>query len=363
MRVLVLGGTIFLGRHLVEAATGRGHEVVLFHRGQHNAGLFPNLETVHGDRATDLDRLAERRWDAVIDTCGYVPRTVGTSASFFAGRADHYTFVSSISVLSDLTEPWIDETAPVARLEEPTEEVTGESYGPLKALCEEAAEAAMPGRVLQVRPGLIVGPFDPTHRFTYWPARFARGGEILAPDIPNEPIQVIDVRDLAAWIVSAVESKLVGTYHATGPDEPFPWSELMATCSQVAMRDPKERPAVAPEVTWVSEAFLQTQQVGPWMELPLWVPTGPDSVAFSRISVEKAKSAGLSFRPLIDTVTDTLAWYRTQPERTWPAGLSAEREASLLRAWLEREESDERPNPDAANGSSGSRVGSDAQDG
>ena len=344
MRILVLGGTIFLGRHLVEAARERGHEVALFHRGQHNPGLFPDLETVLGDRTTDLDRLGDRHWDAVIDTCGYVPRIVGSSASFFAERSKHYTFVSSISVFSDLTKPWIDETAPVGRLETPTEEVNGETYGPLKALCEEAAEAAMPGRVLQVRPGLIVGPFDPTHRFTYWPARFARGGEILVPDIPEEPIQVIDVRDLAAWMLHAVESRLVGTYNATGPDQPFPWSELVATCAQVAMRDPKRRPAVAPEATWVSERFLGEREVGAWMELPLWVPTSPDSVAFSRISVEKAKRDGLRFRPLVETTADTLAWYREQPERDWPAGLPAEKETDLLRAWWRRKEQPERGN-------------------
>ncbi|MCA9756170.1 MAG: epimerase [Candidatus Eisenbacteria bacterium] len=332
MKLLVLGGTIFLGRHVVEAARARGHEVTLFHRGQHNPGLFPDLPVVLGDRKTDLEKLAGGSWDAVLDTSGYVPRVVTESARFFADRAQHYTFISSISVFSDLTKPWIDESAPVGRLETETEEVTGETYGPLKALCEEAAEAAMPGRVWNVRPGLIVGPDDPTHRFTYWPARFAQGDEILVPDIPNEPIQVIDVRDLAEWLVRGMEEKLTGVYNATGPAEPFTWRELVDTCTDVVASGP-DAPAVHPHVTWVSEAFLQEKKVGAWMELPLWVPVEPESVAFSRISIEKAKQAGLTFRPLEATVRDTLAWFRTQPDRDWPAGLAERKESALLTDW------------------------------
>lgn len=336
MRILVLGGTIFLGRHFVIAARDRGHEVVLFHRGEHNPGLFPELETVKGDRRTDLARLGDRKWDAVVDTCGYVPRVVAASAAFFAQRTAHYTFVSSISVLADLSRPWIDESAPVARLESETEEVNGETYGPLKALCEAATLAALPACSLVVRPGLIVGPHDPTHRFTYWPSRFARGGDVLVPDTPEEPIQVIDARDLAAWMVLAIERGLTGTYHATGPETPFTWRDLVTTCQEVAAESTGSAPS---RIVWVSEAFLQEREVGAWMELPLWIPTSPETVAFSRVSIEKAKQDGLVFRPLAATVRDTLAWYGEQPERSWPAGLAPEKEAELLRAWKSRADS------------------------
>ncbi|MEZ4648017.1 MAG: NAD-dependent epimerase/dehydratase family protein [Candidatus Eisenbacteria bacterium] len=335
MKLLILGGTIFLGRHVVDAAIARGHDVTLFHRGQHNPDLFPDVPKILGDRKTDLDRLGEGRWDAVLDTSGYVPRVVRESAEFLADRTDHYTFISSISVFSDLSKSWIDESAPVGRLENETEEVNGETYGPLKALCEEAAEAAMPGRVWNVRPGLIVGPHDPTHRFTYWPARFARGGEILVPDVPEEPNQVIDVRDLAEWLVRGMEEKLTGVYNATGPDEPFTWRDLVDACTAVA-NEGSDAPAEPPAPTWVTEQFLEEKEVGAWMELPLWVPVSPDSVGFSRISIEKAKRDGLRFRPLEETVRDTLAWFRAQPARDWPGGLAPEKEAAVLEAWHAR---------------------------
>ena len=189
MNLLILGGTVFLGRHLVEAALARGHAVTLFNRGQHNPDLFPEVERLRGDRDGDLQALEGRRWDAVVDTCGYVPRVVRASAEMLAPNVDHYTFISSISVYADTSKPGIDEQAPVGTLDDPTtEEVTGESYGPLKALCEQAAEAAMPGRVLNIRPGLIVGPHDPTDRFTYWVRRVAEGGEVLAPGNPHAPV-------------------------------------------------------------------------------------------------------------------------------------------------------------------------------
>ena len=202
MDVLIMGGTGFLGRHLVEAALGEGHRVTLFNRGSSAPDLFPDVETIKGDRELDLSALSGRRWDAAIDTCGYVPRVVRASARLLADAVDHYTFVSSISVYPDAMEPGSDEDAPVQELLDPTvEEVTAKTYGGLKAICEQAAEEEMPGRVLNVRPGLISGPHDPTDRFTYWPRRISAGGEVLAPDSPERQVQFIDVRDLAAWIV------------------------------------------------------------------------------------------------------------------------------------------------------------------
>ena len=198
MKLLILGGTVFLGRHLVEAAQARGHQLTLFNRGQHNPELFAGVEKLRGDRSGDLSALRGRRWDAVIDTCGYIPRIVRASAELLADAVDHYTFVSSLSVYADTSRPGIDESAPVGQLaDETVEDITGETYGPLKALCEQAAGRALPGRVLTVRPGLIVGPHDPTDRFTYWPVRVARGGALLAPGRPERRVAFVDVRDLA----------------------------------------------------------------------------------------------------------------------------------------------------------------------
>jgi uncharacterized protein YbjT (DUF2867 family) len=223
MDLLILGGTGFLGRHLVESALGDGHRPTLFNRGLTEAELFPEVEKIEGDREGDPSALRGRRWDAVIDTCGYVPRVVGASARLLADAVDHYTFVSSISVYSDDIASGADEGAPVRELPDPTvEEVTGETYGGLKALCERAAEETMPGRVLNIRPGLISGPHDPTDRFTYWPRRIAAGGEVLAPDREERKVQYIDVRDLASWIVEMSEQERI-TLRA--PTTSYGWAD------------------------------------------------------------------------------------------------------------------------------------------
>jgi nucleoside-diphosphate-sugar epimerase len=331
MKLLILGGTVFLGRHLVEAALARGHAVTLFNRGQHNADLYPEVEKLRGDREGDLAALHGRAWDAAIDTCGYVPRVVRASAELLADAVSHYTFISSISVYAGFKELGIDENAAVGVLADPTvEEVTGESYGPLKALCEQAAEQAMPGRVLNIRPGLIVGPHDPTDRFTYWPVRVARGGEVLAPGRPERHVQVIDVRDLAEWTVRMVEGRQTGVYNATGPEYSLTMGQLLDVCRAVSGSDAR--------FSWVGEDFLAEKEVGPWMEVPLWIPeSDPDAAGFSDVDCGKAIAAGLSFRDLAETVRATLAWDATRPpdvERR--AGLKAEREAELLRGWHER---------------------------
>jgi 2'-hydroxyisoflavone reductase len=324
MRLLIIGGTIFLGRHLVEAALARGHRITLFNRGRHGAELFPEVERIQGDRDGGLEALAGRSWDAVIDTCGYVPRIVRSSAELLAPSVGHYTFISSISVYPEYSKVGIDEGDPVGTLADPTvEEVTGESYGPLKALCEQAAEAAMPGRVLTIRPGLIVGPHDPTDRFTYWPARVARGGPYLAPERPGYLVQVIDVRDLADWTIALVEAGAVGVYNATGPERPLELGAILAACRAAG--------GVEAEPVWASAAFLAERGVAPWSELPLWVPEAADTVGFSQIDCAKAIAAGLRFRPLAATVADTLAWAAARPaDHQWRAGLPAERERELL---------------------------------
>ncbi|HYG59485.1 MAG TPA: NAD-dependent epimerase/dehydratase family protein [Symbiobacteriaceae bacterium] len=325
MKILLIGGTIFLGRHLAEAALARNHEVTLFTRGKHGPELFPGVEKIHGDRDGGLAALDGRRWDAVIDTCGYVPRIVSASARFLADKADHYTFVSTCSVY-DLATPDPDENAPVLTMpDETVEQVTGETYGPLKALCEQAAEAAMPGRVLTVRPGLIVGPHDPSDRFTYWPWRMARGGEVLAPGRKDRAVQFIDARDLAQWTLHLVEARQTGVFNATGPDRSLTMAEVLETIQSTA--------GTAATLTWIPDQWLQAQKVGPWMELPLWVPDGEAAGLFST-NIGKAVAAGLTFRPLADTVRDTLAWDRARPaDAERRAGLKSEREAELLAAW------------------------------
>ena len=329
MNILILGGTVFLGRAIVEAALARGHTLTLFNRGQHNADLFPDVEKLHGDRDGGLGVLRARHWDAVIDTCGYLPRIVRAAAETLAGAVERYVFISTISVYANYATLGIDENAPVGTLADPSiETITGESYGPLKALCEQTVLQALPGRALLIRPGLIVGPNDPTDRFSYWVARVARGGEILAPGNPRMHTQVVDVRDLAAWTVGIVEAQATGVYNATGPTQPIAFAQFLDACIAEVRTDAR--------LTWASEAFLLAQGVEPWSDMPLWLDTErqPDFAGFGDVSIARALAAGLAFRPLHKTIHDTWVWAQSRPaEHVWRAGISAEREAELLRAW------------------------------
>jgi len=326
MKILVLGGTVFLGRHFVEAALKQGHELTLFNRGKHNPDLFPELETLIGDRDGNLDALDGRHWDAVLDTSGNIPRLVKASAEMLAGSTGHYTFISSISVYDLDKSADIDETSAVIKLEdENVEEITGETYGGLKALCEQAAEKALPGRVLNVRPGLIVGPNDPSDRFTYWPWRLSKGGKVLAPGNPSAPMQIIDVRDLAEWLVQVIEENVTVTFNATGPQEPYTVERILKTCQEVI--NPNS------EFEWIDDEFLQAEKVGPWVEMPLWVPKGEGS-ALMRVSIDRALAAGLKFRRLDATVRDTFDWAQTRSrDYEWRAGLDREKEKALLERW------------------------------
>ena len=321
MKLLLLGGPRFLGRAIADAALERGHELTFFNRGTTNPDLYPGIERIIGDRAGDLTGLGERTWDAVIDTSGYLPNDVRASAEALAG-CGLYCFVSSISVYADFARP-NDEDSPVAELGDlPADEVTNESYGALKALCEEAAREVFRERALVVRPGLIVGPHDPTGRFTYWPHRMARGGEVVAPAPPDRRTQVIDVRDLGEWIVELCERGSPGTFNATHPG--LMWSELLDSCRAVSGSDA--------DVTWVPDEFLLEHEVGQWMELPLWL-ADPEMAAADDVSVRRALDAGLTFRSLDETVRGALEQART----TDAAGLAPEREAELLAAWHGRE--------------------------
>lgn len=330
MKLLILGGTVFLGRALVDAALARGHEVTLFNRGQHNPELYPDVEKLRGNRDGNLNALKGRRWDAVIDTSGYVLRLVKASAELLADAVDHYTFVSSISVYADFTTPGMDEMYPVGKMaDETVEQITGETYGPLKALCEQAAERAMPGRVLTIRPGLIVGPHDQTDRFTYWPVRVAKGGEVLAPGRPDNPVQIIDVRDLAEWNIRMVEARQTGVYNATGPDYVLTIYQLLHECKRVTRSDAR--------FTWVSDAFLMDHGATPCTEVTLWLPSKEENQGFARADVGKAIEAGLTFRPLADTIRDTLAWDATRPAAVERRnGIRPAREAEWLAAWHRR---------------------------
>ena len=321
MRILVLGGTRFLGRTIVERALNRGHDVTLFNRGRTNAALFPDAEQLVGDRNGDLGALRGRDFDAAVDTSGYVPRVVAETIDAL-GHVGHYTFVSTMSVYPEHAASRAEE-APTAVLETPTEEVTNESYGALKALCEAAVRERFPAAFVP-RPGLIVGPWDPTGRFTYWPRRLADGGRVLAPAPPDAPVQVVDVRDLAAWIVDAAEASLAGTYNACSP--PATMREVLETCRAAAGADS--------ELVWVDPAFLEEQGVGPWVELPLWIGNEDDH-SFMRAPVERALAAGLRIRPLAETVAATLEWLqRDGAASDEPAGLDRGKERAVLDAWL-----------------------------
>ena len=334
MRLLILGGTLYLGRHLVEAAVARGHAVTLFNRGRTAPELFPGLERLRGDRDGDLGALAGRRWDAAIDTSGYSPAQVRATATLLAPALGRYAFVSTLSVYADSTIAGLTEESAVARLEPGAPHtLSAATYGALKAACEAEVEALMPGRTLVVRPGLIVGPHDPTDRSAYWPRRVADGGEVLAPGRPGRTVQFIDARDLAAWIVNRCEAGATGVMNATGPAEPLTMAAFLDACRSLTASDAR--------FTWVDEAFLLERGVVPYAELPLWVPEA--ARAFGAFSIARARDVGLAFRPLAHTLADVLAWDRSQPPgprvaRTrlpMPAGLSAERERGLLAAWRE----------------------------
>jgi 2'-hydroxyisoflavone reductase len=331
--ILMLGGTGFLGPQTVDAAIRRGYKVTLFNRGKTRPGLFPDLEKLHGDREKDdLKALEGRKWDAVVDTSANVPRWVKKAAAVLGPNIGHYVYISSISVYPDMSKPGIDETAPVSTIDDPTtEKIDGRTYGALKALTEKAAETAMPGKVSVVRPGLIVGPEDPSDRFTYWPWRVSQGGEVLAPGSPDDPIQVIDVRDLGAFLVRLIDDKALGVFNATGPDRPLTMGRTLEACKEAARSNAT--------FTWADAAFLEKQRVQPWSDMPAWVPNMGDTAGFAKVSIARALKAGLTFRPIDDTVKATLDWFRTEPEERRSklrAGLTRERETKVLAAWKAR---------------------------
>lgn len=331
LNILILGGTGFIGPHMVGEALRRGHTVELFNRGRTNDDLFPDLVTHVGDRNNGLDALEGGRWDVVIDNSGYVPRHVADSARLLKSAASHYIFISSISVYADFGAP-MPEDAPVATLEDETvEEVTNETYGALKALCEQRAAAEFgEDRLAVLRPTYICGPLDRTDRYTYWPVRTMRGGEMLWPGTPDDIIQIIDVRDLAAFTIDVAEKRTRGTFNTVVPPGSFTMGELLEDSLAVTGADTTP--------VWVDHAFLKSHDAG-GRELPIWVTPEADSAWAGRVSGERAFAAGLKIRPTRETARDTIRWWKTLPaERTASlrAGFSPEREAELLAAWKAR---------------------------
>lgn len=331
--ILILGGTGFLGPHVVEAARARGHTITLFNRGKTRPGLFPDVEKLQGDRDGKLEALANRKWDAVVDTSGYVPRIVKMSAELLAPNIKQYVFISTISVYKEHSKVGADETAPLNTIDDPTNEEVKVNYGALKALSEQAAEAAMPGRVANVRPGLIIGPGDPTGRYTHWASRMADGGEVLCPGNGSTPTQYIDGRDLAAWLVKLIEDGTTGVFNALGPAERI--------TMKAALDGTNEGAGGKAKLVWVDAAFLEKHEVSPWSEMPMWFDNTGEMAGFGTMSNARAVKAGLAFRPIRETSRDTLAWLASitdEAERTKlrSSGIAPDKEAKVLAAWKAR---------------------------
>jgi len=339
-KILVLGGTGLIGPPMVEYAVARGHEVTLFNRGKTNAHLFPDLEKLKGDRYDDLASIeaevaAGRRWDAVIDNTASVPRVVTASAGLLTKAADWYLYTSSISAYADSSTPGADETAPVGVISEEEEakvltnkDITGENYGPLKARCEaEARKAFGDDRCCVVRPGLIVGPGDYSDRFTYWPVRIYKGGEVMAPGNPSDPVQFIDTRDLGEWYIRLAEAGTTGTFNGVGPRSPMSVAGMLYGIRATVDNDIS--------FTWVPADFLEEHEVQAWMHMTVWVPPIGEYAGFSTSNIDRAIAAGLTFRPLADTAVATMEYWNTLPaeKREKPrAGCPAELERKVLEA-------------------------------
>jgi 2'-hydroxyisoflavone reductase len=341
LRILILGGTGFIGPYQVRYAVARGHQVTVFNRGRRQTELPSSVEHLQGDRAVgSLDSLKGRTWDVVIDNPTTLPRWVKDAGEVLRGATKQYIFISTISVYADFKGP-PDESSSLAtwdRADDPLShremaQGLGQYYGALKALAEAEAEKWFPGLVTVIRPGLIVGPNDPTDRFTYWPIRIDRGGEVLCPGTPDGPAQIIDVRDLSEWTVRMAEGGRVGIYNATGPRARLSFAEMLYGIRAATSGDNDVR------FTWVDADFLASQSVRPWSDMPVWFPAASEMGALMATRITKAVGAGLTFRPLATTARDTIDWFKTLPaerQAKMLAGLPPERESQVLAAWRAR---------------------------
>ena len=338
LKILILGGTGFTGPFQVKYALARGHKVTVFNRGKTHPGELPEgVEQLIGDRNGQLDALKGRKWDVVIDNPTTVPKWVRDAAMILKGNVDRYIFISTISVYGDIAKAGADETAPVEQykgadaMKETRDSVIASHfalYGPLKVLSEKEAEKWFPGKALIIRPGLIVGPGDETDRFSYWPVRIDRGGEVLAPGDPSDPVQIIDARDLAEWTIRMAEQGATGVYTAVGPTQRLTIGEMLNGIKTALGSNAK--------FTWVPADFLAKQKVEPWSDMPVWVPPTGEDAGLGQISNQRAVAKGLTFRPLAETARDTLTWFKAQSKERQAklkAGLTSEREAEVLAAW------------------------------
>ncbi len=332
LNILVLGGTGFIGPHMVREALRKGHSVTLFNRGRTNNTLFPDLETIIGDRNNGLDGLKGRKWDVVIDNSGYIPRHVEDSARLLSGNVGFYLFISTVSVYKDFKQP-NHEDSPLATIEDETiEEVTGETYGALKVLCEQKARAEIgDDRYCVLRPTYIAGPGDGSDRFSYWTIRTARGGEMLWPGTPDHLVQIIDVRDLANFTIRCVDKHITGVYNTVNREGAYNMGKMLADAQAVT--------ATEVDPVWVDDAFIAEHDAGANRGLPVYLPeSGPDAMVFET-SGARARAAGMHNRPERETARDLWTWWNTLPEERTAqprAGLSAEREAELIALWKEK---------------------------
>lgn len=343
LNILILGGTGFTGPEQVEYAIARGHKVTLINRNKTRPDFFKGrVDQLIGDLNGDMSALKGHKFDVVIDNPTTAPAWVRNAAQYLAGNTNHYIFISTISAYATDKNVWSDETDPTHSLPaglDPYVDMTtlkpedrGQYYGPLKAYSEKEVEKHYPGMNTIIRPGLIVGPLDRSDRFTYWPYRIDKGGEVLAPGDGKDPVQIIDARDLAEWTIRVAENRTLGTFNATGPVKPLTMAELLYGIKAVT--------TAGAQFTWVPADFLREQKLAPWRHMPVWVPDGPNNAAFSRRSIAKALAAGLTFRPLAVTAKDTLDWNKTRPAAELQAladgkiaGISGQREAEVLAAW------------------------------
>ena len=328
MRLLIVGGSVFLGRALVTEALARRHEVTLFNRGLSSPSVDPGVTLIKGDRNGGLSELDDRTWDVVIDTCGYFPRQVRSLLAALSGRIGHYTFVSTVSAYADLSRLGLMESDALGKLEdENTETVTPQTYGPLKACCEASARQILPEKSLIVRPGIIAGPGDPTDRFAYWVGRIAEGGKVLAAGNPMASVQLIDVRDLAAWMIVSAELKQTGVFNAVGPATPLMMQQLLTLCAVTL--NPHTR------LVWMNDTFLVEQGMTDWMKLPFYIPASETRFAgMFTLNGARALAQGLALRPLAQTMADTWQWIQTRPDGSvMKTGLTREQERNLINAW------------------------------
>jgi len=336
MKLLVIGGTRFVGRFVVEEALKGQMEVTLFHRGHTPSPFGKRVEEMLGDRVADVHLLKGRTWDAVVDTCGYLPWEVEPALAALKDTVRSYVFISSQSVYKDHQIIGLDEEGEVTSLPpEKVEELRKQGigsydyYGPMKALIERKVEQCFPGRALVVRPGLVVGPYDYSDRFSYWVKRVSEGSDMLVPAIQGHPVQWIDGRDLARWIIRAIQGGITGVFNAVGPAQPTTFGAFIQTC--LCAVNSQAHPV------WVDEDFLLKHGVKPWTEMPLWIPDSYRMQGFMQVKAERAQQAGLTFRPLEETIGDTLKWIQTEKRSEWQAGITPERERELLAAWKKGE--------------------------